>query len=115
MEEDWYTVEQRVRDRLTEARAAARIRTMTQELAPTARCPSSVGITIIRLARRVLARAMQAPLELSRALVRARAATEHRESAARERTPHVPRGHPNSDQPVDVKRTVDRLNVLLRP
>lgn len=115
MEEYWYTVEQQVRDRLTEARAAARIRTMTQKLAPTARRPNSVGITIIRLASWVLARAMQLPLELSRALARVRAATERRESAARERTPHVPRGHPNSDQAVDVKRTVDRLNVLLRP
>ena len=115
MEENWYAVEQQVRDRLTEARAAARIRTLTQKLAPTARRPNSVGITIIRLANWVLARAMQLPLELSRALARVRAAMERRASAARERTPHVPSGHPNSDQAVDVKRTVDRLNVLLRP
>lgn len=115
MEEDWYTVEQQIRDRLTEARAAARIRGLTQGLAPAARRPHSVGITIIRLANWVLARAMQLPLELSRALANVRAATKCRESAARERTPHVPRGHPNSDQAVDVKRTLDRLSVLLRP
>ncbi len=113
MDEDWYTVEQQIRDRLTEARAAARIRALTEELAPTARRPTSVGI--IRLASWVLARAMQLPLELSRALARVRAAMERRASAARERTPHVPSGHPNSDLAVDVKRTVDRLNVLLRP
>jgi hypothetical protein len=49
MEEDWYTVEQQIRDRLTEARAAARIRTVTQKLAPTTRRPNVVGITIIRV------------------------------------------------------------------
>ena len=76
MEENWYAVEQQVRDRLTEARAAARIRTLTQKFAPTARRPNSVGITIIRLVSRVLARATQLPLELSRALANVRAATK---------------------------------------
>ena len=113
MEENWYAVEQQVRDRLNEARAAARTGALNHGLAPSARRPNSVGI--IRLASWVLARAMQLPPELSRALARVRAAMERRASAARERTPHVPSGHPNSDQAVDVKRTVDRLNVLLRP
>jgi hypothetical protein len=85
VEEDWYTVEQHIRDRLTEARAAGRIRTLTQKLAPTASLPNSVGITIIRLASWVLARAMQ--LELLRALANVRAATTRCESAASERTP----------------------------
>lgn len=76
MEENWYAVEQQVRDRLSEARAAARIRALTQKLAPTARRPNSVGITIIRLANWVLARAMQLPLELSRALANVQAATK---------------------------------------
>jgi len=76
MDEAWYIVEQQIRDRLTEALAAARIRTLTQELAPTARRPNSVGITIIRLASWVLARAMQLPLELSRALANVQAATK---------------------------------------
>ena len=76
MEENWYAVEQQVRDRLSEARAAARIRALTQKLAPTARRPNSVGITIIRLASWVLARAMQLPLELSRALAKVQAATK---------------------------------------
>jgi len=74
MEENWYELEQRIRDRLTEARAAARVRTLTQRVAPTARRPNSVGITIIRLANWVLACALQLPLELSRALVKVRAA-----------------------------------------
>jgi len=76
MDEAWYIVEQQIRDRLTEALAAARIRTLTQELAPTARRRNSVGITIIRLASWVLARAMQLPLELSRALANVQAATK---------------------------------------
>ncbi len=86
MEEDWYTVEQQIRDRISEARAAARVRTLTQKRAPTARRPNSVGITIIRLANWVLARAMPLPLELSRALANVRAATTRCESAARERS-----------------------------
>ena len=76
MEENWYAVEQQVRDRLSEARAAARIRALTQKLAPTARRPNSVGITIIRVTSWVLARAMQLPLELSRALANVQATTK---------------------------------------
>ena len=76
MEENWYAVEQQIRDRLTDARAAARIRALTQKLAPTARRPNYVGITIIRLANWVLARAMQLALELSRALANVQAATK---------------------------------------
>jgi hypothetical protein len=60
MDEAWYLVEQQIRDRLTEARAAARIQTLTQNLAPTARRPSSVGVTIARAASWALARAMRA-------------------------------------------------------
>ena len=76
MEENWYAVEQQVRDRLSEARAAARIRALTQKLAPTARRPNSVGITIIRLENWALARAMQLCLGLSRALANVRAVTK---------------------------------------
>jgi hypothetical protein len=70
MDENWYAAEQEVRDRLSEARAAARIRTLTQGLAPAERRPHSVGIAFIRLARWVLARAMELASELSRALVK---------------------------------------------
>ena len=76
MEGDWYTVEQQIRDRLTEARTAAQIRALTEELAPTARRPNSVGITIIRLENWALARAMQLFLGLSRALANVRAVTK---------------------------------------
>jgi hypothetical protein len=58
MSDNWYAAEQEVRDRISEAREAARIRTLTRELAPTARRPYAVGITIIRLASWVLARWM---------------------------------------------------------
>ena len=76
MEENWYAVEQQVRDRLNEARAAARTGALNRGLAPSARRPNSVGITIIRLANWVLARAMQLPPELSRALAKVQAATK---------------------------------------
>jgi hypothetical protein len=33
MEEDWYAVEQEIRDRVTRARAAARVRTVVRDLA----------------------------------------------------------------------------------
>ena len=84
MEENWYAVEQQVRDRISEARAAARIRTLTRKVAPTARRPNSVGITISRLASRVSTRAMQLSLGLSRALANVRAVTK---ATSRERTP----------------------------
>ncbi len=72
MAENWYELEQRIRDRLTEARAAARIRTLTQKLAPATRRPNFVGITISRVANwvRIL------PLALSRSLAKVRAATK---------------------------------------
>ena len=76
MDEAWYLVEQQIRDRLTEARAAARLRTPTQKPAQTGRRPNSVGITIIRLANWVLARAMQLSLGLSRVLANVRAVTK---------------------------------------
>ena len=84
MEENWYAVEQQVRDRISEARAAARIRTLTRKVAPTARRPNSVGITISRLASWVSARAMQLSLGLSRALANVRAVTK---VTSREGTP----------------------------
>jgi hypothetical protein len=87
MDENWYAAEQEIRERISEARAAARIRTLTRELTPTARRPNSVGNTISRLEDWVLARGMQLLLEFSRALANVRAATKRGESAARERTP----------------------------
>ena len=53
MDEAWYIVEQQIRERLTEAREAARIRALTQDLATTARRPNSVGM-LSRLAKWVL-------------------------------------------------------------
>ena len=66
MDENWYAVEQQVRDRLTEARAAARVRTLTRGLAPTARRPHFVGTAFIRLVSWVWARAMESPPAHSR-------------------------------------------------
>jgi len=72
MEENWYAVEQQVRDRLSEARAAARIRTLTRGLVPAARRPHAVRIVFIGLTSWALARATK----LSRALANVRTATK---------------------------------------
>jgi len=74
MDENWYAVEQEVRHRLTEARAAARIRTLTRGLHPTAR--RARWAAVIRLARWVWARAMALPPAHSRSVAKARAATK---------------------------------------
>ena len=76
MEENWYAVEQQVRDRLNEARAAARTGALNRGLALSGRRPNSVGITIIRLENGALARAMQLFLGASRALANVRAVTK---------------------------------------
>lgn len=68
MEENWYAVEQQVRDRVTEARAAARLRALTEGLAPPARRPHSVGIAFIRLAGWVWGWATGLPSAPSRAV-----------------------------------------------
>lgn len=104
MEENWYAVEQQVRDRLNEARAAARTRALIQKCAPTARRPNSVGITIIRLANWILACAGRLPPELSRALASARAATKRCDSAGSERTPPRTPRSPNSGPAVNAKQ-----------
>jgi hypothetical protein len=74
MDENWYAAEQEIRDRLTEARAAARIRTLTRGLYPTARRPH--WAVIIRLARRAWARAMELAPAHSRGVPNVRAATK---------------------------------------
>ncbi len=76
MEEDWYTVEQQIRDRLTEARTAARIRSLSQGLAPAARRPHSVGTAFIRFASWVWARARELPPEGSGGVANVRTARE---------------------------------------
>ena len=61
MDENWYAAEQEVRDRLTEARAAARIRTLTRGLEPTARQPHFVWAAVRRLVGWTRARATKLP------------------------------------------------------
>ena len=51
MENNWYIVEHQVRERLTEARKAARIRALTHDRTSTPRRMSSVRTTIMRLAK----------------------------------------------------------------
>ena len=65
MDENWYAAEQEVRDRLTEARAAARIRTLTRGLEPTARQPHFVWAAVRRLVGWTRARPTELPPAMS--------------------------------------------------
>lgn len=76
MEENWYAVEHEVRDRLTEARAAARSRAQVRELIPPHRGRYAVGIALIRLGSWVLASGMRLPTEVARTVAALRAATD---------------------------------------
>jgi hypothetical protein len=76
MDENWYAAEQQVRDRLTEARAAARIRTLTRGLQPKARRPHFIGAAVIRLVSWVWARAIELSPAHSRDVANVRAATK---------------------------------------
>jgi hypothetical protein len=75
MGENWYAVEQEAHDRITEARAAARSRTLIRELTPQHRGPYALGIGLIRLGSWLLSRHRELPTELSRALANMREAT----------------------------------------
>lgn len=74
MDENWYAAEQEIRDRITEARAAARIQALTRGLHPTARWPH--WAVVIRLAKRVWARAMALAPAHSHGVANVRSATK---------------------------------------
>jgi hypothetical protein len=74
MDENWYAAEQEIRDRITEARAAARIQALTRGLHPMARWAH--WVVIIRLAKRVWARAMALAPAHSHGVAHGRAATK---------------------------------------
>jgi hypothetical protein len=74
MNENWYAVELEIRDRITEARAAARVQALTRGLHPTARWPH--WAVIIRLARRAWVRAMAPASAHSHGVANVRAATK---------------------------------------
>lgn len=57
MDENWYSAEQEIRDRISQARAAARVRSLVQELATPPPHRESVRAALIRWATRILARA----------------------------------------------------------
>ena len=86
MEENWYALELYGRDRLAEARAAARVRALIREHAPMKSRPNYLVSTVSALGNQVLALAIELRLALSRALANARAWTTHCESAATEPT-----------------------------
>jgi len=54
MDENWYAVEQEIRDRISQARAAARVRSLIQELTPPRPRRESAGAALIRWATRIL-------------------------------------------------------------
>lgn len=76
MEENWYALQQEVHDRITEARAAARARSLARELAPPHRARYAVGVALIRLGTWVLASGMRLPTEVAHALAAFRTATD---------------------------------------
>jgi hypothetical protein len=76
MDENWYAAEQEIRDRLTEARAAARIRSLTRGLRPEARRPHFVRAAVIRLVSWVSARAVELSSTPSGGVDNSRAATK---------------------------------------
>ena len=57
MDENWYSAEQEIRDRIARARASARVQSLIQELTPTRPRQDSVRASLIRWATRILARA----------------------------------------------------------
>jgi hypothetical protein len=50
MDENWYAAEQEIRDRISQARAAARVRSLVQELATSPRRRESVAAVLGRWA-----------------------------------------------------------------
>lgn len=76
MDESWYIIEQQMRDRLSEARAAARTRSLVRAAAPPHRTRYAVGITLIRLGSWVLTHGIRLPAEVARPLAAFRAATD---------------------------------------
>lgn len=74
MDDNWYALQQHMHDRITEARAAARARSLVAALAPPHRGWYVLGIGLIRLGSWVLGRATEPPMELTRTLATLRAA-----------------------------------------
>jgi hypothetical protein len=73
MDENWYALEQHMRDRIIEARAAARTRSLIRDLAPPRRVRYVLGVSLVRLGSWVLTRATQPPQELTHTLATLRA------------------------------------------
>jgi len=74
MEHDWFILRQYAHDRLEEARAAARSRTLIRAVGPPRRAWYVLGTGLVRLGGWVLARATQPSAELSPALADLRVA-----------------------------------------
>jgi hypothetical protein len=74
MDDNWYALQQQMHDRITEARAAARARSLVAALAPAHRGWYTLGVGLIRLGSWVLTRATEPPQELARPLATLRAA-----------------------------------------
>ncbi len=74
MDENWYALQLHIQDRVTEAREAARTRSLIAALARPHRGWYVLGMGLIRLGSWVLARATEPPQELARPLATLRAA-----------------------------------------
>jgi hypothetical protein len=76
MDENWYAAEQEVRDRIAEARAAARLRTLTRGLRPEVRRPRFVRAAVTRFVSWVLTRAVELSSATSRGVANPQAVTK---------------------------------------
>jgi hypothetical protein len=117
LENNWYVVEHQIRERLTEARKAARIRALTHDRTSTPRRMSSVRTAIIRLAKWALGSRNALP---SGALTHAGqrpTGDELLRVGARERTPPCAKRLPEcrSDPAVDVRQTSHREGCGVQP
>lgn len=77
MDENWYALQVHIQDRITEARAAARTRSLIETLARPHGSWYVVGMGLIQLGSWVLARATEPPQELARTLATLRAAQKN--------------------------------------
>lgn len=117
MENNWYVVEHQIRERLTEARKAARIRALTHARTSTPRRVSSVRTAIIRLAKWALGSRNALP---SGALTHAGqrpTGDEPPRVGARERTPPYAKRLPECrpDPAVDARQTLAPRSCGLQP
>ena len=74
MDENWYALQLHIQDRITEARTAARTRSLIGTASSPRRGWYALGVALIRLGSWVLARGTEPPQKVARPLATLRAA-----------------------------------------